>query len=148
MRWVRVAVVVFAGMWPGGRGSAEERADAVVETAPAPSKIDAAVARGVAFLRTKQDPDGAFGPQPGETALALLALRHSSVAPEDPACRRAAARLLHDLPDGTSYGASLGLVALLAQGAGAHGAACREKAAELAAHLVRAQCGNGQWSYA
>lgn len=111
---------------------------------PVQTRIDAAVARGVAWLRGEQEQDGAFGPQAGETALALLALRHSRVAEDDPTCRRAAARLLRELPDGTSYGASLGLVALLGQ----EGAPAREKAASLAADLVRAQCDNGQWSYA
>ena len=110
---------------------------------PRQSEVDAAVARGVKWLRGEQEHDGAFGPQPGETALALLALRHSGVAEDDPACRRAATRLLRDLPDGTSYGASLGLVALLGQ----EGAPAREKAAALASDLVRAQCENGQWSY-
>jgi squalene cyclase len=110
---------------------------------PRQADVDAAVARGVKWLRGEQEHDGAFGPQPGETALALLALRHSGVAEDDPACRRAATRLLRDLPDGTSYGASLGLVALLGQ----EGAVAREKAEALAADLVRAQCENGQWSY-
>jgi hypothetical protein len=123
----------------------EGRPAAVVDARPpAQEEVDAAVRRGVAWLRGEQEQDGAFGPQAGETALALLALRHSGVAEDDAACRRAAARLLRDLPDGTSYGASLGLVALLGQ----EGAPAREKAAALAGDLVRAQCENGQWSYA
>ena len=110
---------------------------------PLQADVDAAVARGVKWLRGEQEQGGAFGTQAGETALALLALRHSGVGQDDPACRRAASRLLRDLPDGTSYGASLGLVALLAQ----EGAALRERAEALAGDLVRAQCENGQWSY-
>jgi squalene cyclase len=111
---------------------------------PAQSRIDAAVAMGVAWLRGEQARDGAFGPQPGETALALLALRHSGVAEDDAACRRASAHLVRELPDGTSYGASLGVVALLGQ----EGKAARDEAVALAGELVRAQCENGQWSYA
>ena len=128
-----------------GQGASVD-ADESAPAEPPPSKaaIDKAAARGVAWLRGEQAKDGGFGAQAGETALALLALRHSAVAQDDPACRRAAAFLLRALPDGTSYGASLGTVALLAQ----DGAPCFEKAAALAADLVGAQCPNGQWSYA
>lgn len=142
----RLVTVIALGIAAslGGASRAEEPKAAVVDAGPpAQSSVDAAIARGVKWLRGEQEHDGAFGPQPGETALALLALRHSGVAEDDPACRRAATRLYRDLPDGTSYGASLGLVALLGQ----EGAPAREKAAALAADLVRAQCENGQWSY-
>ncbi len=123
--------------------------EAPVPTAPAPPAapaqdvVDAAVARGVAWLRGEQKRDGSFGQGPGETALALLALRHSGVEGDDDACRRAARRLEHELPDGTVYGAALGAVALLAQDARLH----RAKVAELVDDLVAAQCANGQWSY-
>jgi hypothetical protein len=106
-------------------------------------RVKSAVARGVAWLRDQQESGGAFGPQPGETALALLALRHSGVPADDPACRRAELSLLRELPDGTSYGAALGLVALLGQ----EGSRCRDEAAVLVKDLADAQCENGQWGY-
>jgi squalene cyclase len=138
-----LALAAAATVVDASRADETKRPDADAQP-PAQTQIDAAVARGVAWLRGEQEQDGAFGTQAGETALALLALRHSGVAEDDPACRHAATRLLRDLPDGTSYGASLGLVALLAQ----EGAAAREKAQALAGDLTRAQCENGQWSYA
>ena len=138
-----IALVAAASVVDASRADEKKRPEAAAEP-PSQTRIDAAVARGVSWLRGEQGHDGAFGPQPGETALALLALRHSGVAEDDPACRRATVRLLRDLPDGSSYGASLGLVALLGQ----EGAPAREKAAALAGDLVRAQCENGQWSYA
>lgn len=111
---------------------------------PDPKGVDAAVAKGVAWLRGEQDPGGGFGTNPGETALALMALRHSGVPSDDPACRRAAARLLRQLPDGTVYGAALGILALLDQDPAAH----RKEVERLVADLVRGQCRNGQWTYA
>jgi hypothetical protein len=134
----------WAALSPIGSVRAEAPASTVIAAPVEQARIDAAVRRGVAWLRGEQDASGAFGAQAGESALALLALRHSGVREDDPACRRAAASLLRDLPDGTSYGASLGVVALLAQ----EGAKCREKAKALVDDLVRAQCDNGQWSYA
>jgi hypothetical protein len=106
-----------------------------------PGKVDVAVAKGVAWLRKEQDPGGRFGTGPGETALGLLALRHSGVPPEDPACARAAKWLERELPDGTTYGAALGILALLAQDG--H----KKEVEKLVKDLVRGQCRNGQWSY-
>jgi hypothetical protein len=144
-RWLLAGVVASALVSSVGTPVvAEERAPTPALDAPVPqAAIDAAVSRGVAWLRSQQEPGGGFGTHAGETSLALLALRYSSIAPEDPACKRAVRVLVRDLPDGTSYGASLGVVALLSQG----GEACRAKAEELAGDLVRAQCENGQWSY-
>ncbi len=110
---------------------------------PAQAVIDAAVARGVKWLRGEQKRDGSFGQGPGESALVLLALRHSGVPADDRACLRAARRLERELPDGTVYGAALGVLALLAQDEELHG----PKVRELVADLVRAQCRNGQWTY-
>ena len=111
---------------------------------PPQAAIDAAVARGVSWLRKEQKRDGSFGQGPGETGLALLALRHSGVAAADAACVRAARYLERELPDGTVYGAALGVLSLLAQDEVLH----RNKVVELAGDLVRAQCENGQWTYA
>ncbi|MCK6461750.1 MAG: terpene cyclase/mutase family protein [Planctomycetes bacterium] len=118
--------------------------DTAPRTPPDPEGVDAAVARGVKWLRGEQDPAGGFGTNPGETALALMALRHSGVPAEDPACKRAAARLVRQLPDGTVYGAALGILALLEQDPAAH----RKEVERLVRELVRGQCRNGQWTYA
>ncbi len=114
------------------------------ERDPPQAKVDAAVQRGVAWLRRQQKGSGVFGSGPGETALALLALRHSGVPADDKACRRAARYLEHSLPDGTVYGAALGVLALLEQDLAAH----RKKIEKLAGHLAKGQCRNGQWTYA
>jgi hypothetical protein len=111
---------------------------------PAQPAIDAAVRRGVAWLRDEQKRDGSFGQGPGETGLSLLALRHSGVPADDRACLRAARYLERELPDGTVYGAALGVLALIAQDEDLHGS----KIEELTGDLVRAQCENGQWTYA
>jgi len=114
------------------------------ERDPPQKAVDAAVLRGVSWLRREQKGGGVFGAGPGETALALLALRHSGVPADDKACRRAAKYLEHSLPDGTVYGAALGLLALLEQDLAAH----RAKIEKLVGHLAKGQCRNGQWSYA
>ncbi|MGQ0615110.1 MAG: prenyltransferase/squalene oxidase repeat-containing protein [Planctomycetaceae bacterium] len=105
---------------------------------------DGAIARGASWLRGEQSADGSFGQGAGETALALLALRHSGAPAGERACLRAAARLERLLPDGTVYGASLGILALLAQDRARHQATV----ARLVADLVAGQCRNGQWTYA
>lgn len=139
--------VAAAALCPVAPTRAEDvAASAVTPTsvAPEPALVDAAVDRGVAALRDEQKRDGSFGTLPGETALALLALRHSGVPADDPACRRAASNLERELPDGTVYGAGLGVVALLAQDEKLHA----RKVEELVADLVQGQCENGQWTYA
>ena len=118
-----------------GRGAADETAA---------GKVDAAIARGVKWLRKQQEADGSFGSGPGETALALMALRHSRVPATDRGCERAAAALERALPDGTVYGAALGTLALLAQSPERH----RAEVTALVRHLERGQCRNGQWTYA
>ncbi len=141
-----VAGVALAAVWliAGATTRAEDPPPAAAPTEPpTPAKIDAAVARGVAWLRSEQKPDGRFGSQPGETALALMALRHSGVPATDRACLRAAKMLSRDLPDGESYSASFAICALLAQDPKAHAPTIRL----LVDDLVRAQCENGQWSY-
>jgi hypothetical protein len=114
------------------------------ERDPPQAAVDAAVRRGVLWLRREQKAGGVFGAGPGETALALLAMRHSGVPAEDKACLRAARYLERSLPDGTVYGAALGVLALLEQDLSRH----RAKIEALVGHLAKGQCRNGQWSYA
>jgi len=110
---------------------------------PSPRAVAEAVRRGVAWLRAEQSAEGSFGSQPGRTALALLALRHSGVPADDKACERAARNLERALPDGRTYSAALGVLALLAQSPERHDKTVRK----LVRELVRGQCRNGQWSY-
>ncbi len=119
------------------------KAEVVAQKKPEQARIDAAVKRGVEWLRGEQKRRGDFGTGPGETALALLTLRHSGVAEDDRACRRAASFLERELPDGTVYGASLGALALIAMDVNKH----ENKIRELAEDLAGAQCKNGQWTY-
>jgi len=110
---------------------------------PAAKDVQQAIARALDWLRAEQSKGGGFGSQPGETALALMALRHSGVPESDPACRRAAKRLESDLPDGQCYSAALGTLALLAQSPERH----RKTIRKLVDSIVGGQCRNGQWSY-
>jgi len=107
-------------------------------------EVGPAVRRGVAWLRKEQKAGGRFGSGPGETALALMALRHSGEPNDSKACLRAARYLDRNLPDGTVYGAALGVLALLEQDARAHG----KKIEKLVDALSSGQCRNGQWTYA
>ncbi len=111
---------------------------------PEQARVDGALARAVVWLRGEQDARGGYGANPGECALALLALRHAGVPADDPACARAAAHLRRELPDGTVYGAALGVLALLAHSPEAH----RDRVRLLLDHLAKGQCENGQWTYA
>jgi len=148
MRAACVLVAVGAGLLRAGEEPADPAgvgaagADGVA--VPAAEAVDAAVARGVVWLRKEQKGNGAFGSSPGETALALMALRHSGVPSADKACTKAARSLERALPDGTVYGAALGTLALLEQDASAH----RGEIEKLVKALAGGQCRNGQWTYA
>ncbi len=111
---------------------------------PDPKEVDAAVQRGVRWLIREQKPNGAFGTNAGQTALGLMALRHSGVRPADKACRKAARHLARVLPDGTSYGAALGIIALIEQ----RNRKYKPEIEKLVKELADGQCRNGQWTYA
>ncbi len=111
--------------------------------APEQQAIDGAIGKAVAWLKKEQSPNGAVGSNAGETALALMALRHCRVPAGDPACEKAARRLERVLPDGSVYGAALGVLALLAQSPERH----KKEIRRLVDDLVKGQCVNGQWSY-
>ncbi len=146
MRWGCLAVMFLLALGvplAADDGKADDEAATTVAKPPQ-SEVDKAVARGVKWLRGEQKRNGSFGTSTGETALALMALLHSGVEADDKACRRAASNLERSLPDGTVYGASLGIVALLARNPELHQA----KIKELVADVVGAQCKNGQWTYA
>ncbi|MFQ5845485.1 MAG: prenyltransferase/squalene oxidase repeat-containing protein, partial [Planctomycetota bacterium] len=110
---------------------------------PDPAAVRRAVERGVAWLRRQQRPGGGCGTRKaGRTALALLALRHSGVPAADQACRAAATRLEGSLPDGTCYGAALGVLLLAPDETKP-----RRKGERRVRDLARGQCRNGQWTY-
>jgi len=147
-----LCVAVF-GVLAAGEPPREERepgaaaAPGVPEVpgVPGVQGVPEAVQRGVAWLRREQEPNGRFGSGPGETALVLLALRHSGVRAGDKRCEYAARYLMRALPDGTVYGAALGILALLEQ---PRTPRHRHAIETLAKHLARGQCRNGQWTYA
>ncbi len=143
-----LSLSVVCGLTSARAGDPPDGGEAVAPggtpfTKPTQAAVDDSVKRGVAWLRDEQRRDGRFGTGTGETALALLALRHSGVPAEDKTCRRAARFLVRKLPDGRVYGAALGVLALLAQDEPGH----RIIAEKLVADLVTAQCKNGQWDY-
>lgn len=64
---------------------------------------EAAVQRGIGYLRTTQQPDGAWSPRPGPavTAMVLTVMLDQSVEPDDPAVARGLAYILaRRRPDG------------------------------------------------
>jgi len=136
----RKLFVLLLGLTAVVRGGEEPAGG---DVGPSAAQVDAAVARGVAWLRSEQERDGGFGAGAGETALALLALRHSGVPAADDACGRAGKRLARLLPDGTVYGAALGILALVEQDPATY----RKEIERLVRDLVAGQCRNGQWTY-
>jgi len=85
------------------------------------SEVDAAVDRGIAWLKSRQQADGSFpgrwageGYRTGETALALLTLLKGGVAPDDPAIARGFA-WLEAQPLQRTYEVSVSILALEAR---------------------------------
>ena len=136
---VRPLAAVAGGDPPSANGGAAPASKTVD-----PVAVRSAVVRAVKRLRKEQKRDGSFGTMPGETALALLTLRDARVPADDKACRRAASNLERSLPDGSVYGAAIGIVALLEQNPRLHDSKVRE----LLADVISGQCKNGQWTYA
>lgn len=108
--------------------------------------IDRAIASGVRFLLSRQQPDGAWptysGYRSGTTALALLALLKSELPRQHVAAQRALAALRRDPPDQT-YSLALALLAVHAFADPAHDAWIEEMAGD----LVEWQHANGLWGY-
>jgi hypothetical protein len=117
----------------------EEDAPAAVERAA----IDAAIDRGVAFLRTKQSGDGSWDRDLGKTGLGVHALTHGGVPSGDRQITRGLRWLLGNLGRADTYGASLAIMAL----AGIEGEGHGKAIARLARLIEFGQCRNGQWSY-
>jgi predicted Zn finger-like uncharacterized protein len=135
---------------PGVRPVAKKKKPAppLIELSPEEQKqVDAAVQKGVAFLKARQQSDGrwdAHGRRLGATALAALTLLEAGVPPGDPAlvkaadAVRASARGLHE-----TYDLSLAILFLNRLG----DAKDREVIQRLALRLVAGQHANGGWDY-
>ncbi|NOZ22393.1 MAG: DUF4159 domain-containing protein [Planctomycetes bacterium] len=133
-----LALALFAPLPRAGR------ADDDVTTADVKHAID----RGIAYLRSQQMPDGAWvyegggGWTPGATALAVYALVHTGVDPNDAAVQRGVAYLLQQ-PLNRTYIVSLTLIAMAAVDPVKYGGHIKQAAK----WLQDAQLSNGQWTY-
>ena len=96
-RTVWIWLLVCTSLAVAGGGDQTPAPAAASEAAMA-GRISTAVSRGVAWLRKKQKANGSFGPTAGETALCLLALRHSGVLADDPSCVKTEKYLRRALP--------------------------------------------------
>ncbi|MBN1554536.1 MAG: DUF4159 domain-containing protein [Phycisphaerae bacterium] len=108
-------------------------------------QVQAAVGKGIAYLRSRQGPNGAWpqsGPLGGTTALCALALLQSGVPADDPAVKRSL-EYLQTIPLERTY-----VAALMCQ---AYAAADPQKYARplsrTARWLSEAQNSNGMWTY-
>jgi len=142
VRGVAVLLLALALAGPPVRAEGEEGA---AEAAAPPSRqvVDAAIARGVAYIRAEQKSDGTWTRDAGATGLALYALAHAGAKPDDPAVNRGVAALLRSLVRPGTYEASLAIMAFATIDPEKWG----KVIARLARLLEMAQCRNGQWSY-
>jgi len=111
---------------------------------PSQSEIDAAIEKGVEWLKREQDRSGSFDRDPGPTGLALYALAHSGVPDDDPSVERALRWLVTHLRKPSTYNVSLTIMALATLDREGHAKRIRRLAERL---LVMGQCESGQWSY-
>jgi len=112
---------------------------------PDPASVDAAIARGIAYLRTHGDPDRPFrhGPLTMRTdELVLWTFVHSGVPESDPLFQRLLERMLSGELDST-YRTALQALVLEELDRVKH----QERIWQCAQFLVDNQCRNGQWSY-
>jgi hypothetical protein len=111
-------------------------------------KVDAAVQKGVEFLKKKQLPNGRWPSfanyQIAPTALAGLTLLETGVRPSDPAVARAVQQVRDSAP-GLSLTYELSLVILFLDRLG--DARDRELIQQLTVRLAAAQTAQGGWSY-
>lgn len=128
--------------------------------APDAAAVHSAIARGVAWLRGQQEPDGGFscgGPEgtnaelmqagaakTGINALAVLALVRAGTSTHDPALRRAVDSLAVRSFQ-TVYSESLVIQAL--EAAGVTSPAAKRRAHEASGFLVHTQLPRGAWDY-
>jgi hypothetical protein len=110
------------------------------ETAVDQVKVDAAIARGVEFLRTAPLPAAAAKKDAGE--LLLLTLLHAGVTESDPLFKKLLAAMLED-PLERTYNVSLQAMVLEELDRAKYQARLQQ----CAQFLVDNQCKNGQWSY-
>ena len=104
MRNNRSALLMLVTGWCVGLGLAGEAA--AIDVAHT-EKADAAVERGIAYLRTTQGEDGSWSRQAGPAVTAMVLrvmLERAAIPDDDPAVRKALAYILaHRQPDGGIY---------------------------------------------
>ena len=122
------------------------------EAAVTDEAVRAALAKGVAYLRTAQGDDGILAgtyhrSYPfGETALSLLAMRYAGVGVTDPAYEKGQRALLEGETEKT-YVVSLIAQALATVPRDKRSRPVHRKMTALAAWLARAQLPRGTWTY-
>ena len=157
-----LALILLAG---GAARGEDDRPGRPVADPALQRKINQAIAKGVAFLKQAQDPDGRWSPrnpgyqyqkgklqfEAGLTALATYALAASGVRSGDANIKRALHWMETDGKAGfrpaagyATYCVSLYILALTRINADRHQA----KIHDLARLLVRGQRDNGMWTYA
>jgi hypothetical protein len=109
-------------------------------------QVDDALARGIAFLKQSQSPDGGWNGESraGYTALAGLTLVECGLPVEDPCIKKAAAFMRNACPQlNRTYDISLAILFLIRLADSAD----RERIQQLALQLVAGQMPSGGWSY-
>lgn len=157
------AVVAAGGDAAAGGAAAGPAVGTIPRTPEFVRDVNDAIDRGVAWLRSVQQADGSFPPNPAfpcaTTALAYQTLRVCGVAREDPAAAKAWTSMQRDYrkADLRTYSAALLLMAIAEHGD--RDPAARDEhdvrlpapdrnwAAQVATFLADAQTPDGCWSY-
>jgi hypothetical protein len=131
-----------------GRAPAEPALQEAWLPAEAQAQVDAAIERGIRFLRSQQDKGGSWGPQDGHhvglAALPALTLLECGVGPDDPCIRSAAEHVRQHASQLTmTYDLALSILFLDRLGAEAD----RRLIRTLALRLAAGQTASGGWTY-
>ena len=159
-RWWAAAVAAVA---LGATASASPPAPAIERTPEFVERVNAAIDRGVAWLKKAQSAKGAWPDYPmfegATTALAYHTLRVSGVPKDDPAAKSAYAAMRREYrqPSITTYGAAVYLMAIAEHGERIKDAPDerdvrldkddRKWAEEIVRSLVSGQDQDGTWTY-
>lgn len=141
-QWIRVPVVLIflQSLFPVFSPLVQAQTGRVTSR-----QVQAAVSKGISYLRSKQGPNGAWaqsGPRGGTTALCTLALLQSGLTDDDPSVQRAMT-YLETVPIERTY-----VVSLLCQVyAAAGGNRYTRRLTKCTKWLTDAQRVNGMWTY-
>jgi hypothetical protein len=139
---------LLPGTWQAGLKKKPAPPPLIVLSPEEQKKVDAAVQKGVEFLKKQQLPNGRWPAfrnyQIAPTALAGLTLLEAGVRPSDPAVAKAAQQV-RDSGPGLSLTYELSLVILFLDRLG--DARDRELIQQLTVRLAGAQTAQGGWSY-